>query len=127
MRVHSRLLPIACAALVSALAAADGSQGQELFQRRCTGCHSLDRDMEGPRLRGVYGRHAAAVPHFPYSDALKRRPLTWDSSTLEKWLTDPDALVPGNNMGFRVQNAAERAEIIRYLEQASGDSKPVSH
>jgi hypothetical protein len=39
-------------------AAADADHGKELFEKRCTGCHSLDQDKEGPRLKGVYGRQA---------------------------------------------------------------------
>ncbi len=45
--------------------------GKELFVRRCSGCHAADLDKEGPRLRGVYGRKAAAVPGFSYSEAVK--------------------------------------------------------
>jgi cytochrome c2 len=41
--------------------AAEGEQGKELFERRCSGCHSLDKDKEGPRLHGVYGRAAGSV------------------------------------------------------------------
>ena len=32
-----------------------------LFEKRCGGCHALDRDKEGPRLGGVYGRTAGSV------------------------------------------------------------------
>jgi len=91
-----------------------------LFQRRCGGCHSLDRDKEGPRLQGVYGRTAGTVDSFTYSDALKKSKLVWNDDTLEKWLTDTEKLVPGNEMAFHVENAAERRRIIAFLKQNSG-------
>src|SRR5258708_4000059 len=39
----------------------DVKRGQEVFEKRCTGCHSLDEDKEGPRLRAVYGKKAAVL------------------------------------------------------------------
>jgi cytochrome c len=92
--------------------------GKELFERRCTGCHALDRDKEGPRLGGVYGRAAASVPSFNYSDALKNSRIVWNADSLDKWLTDPAAMVPGNDMAFHVESAAERSALIEYLRQA---------
>ena len=89
--------------------------GKELFEKRCGGCHALDRDKEGPRLRGVYGRVAGSVDSFAYSEALKKSKITWTDETLDQWLTDTEKLVPGNDMTFHVEKAAERAEIIAYL------------
>jgi len=93
--------------------------GKELFEKRCGGCHALDRDKEGPRLRGVYGRVAGSVDSFQYSDAVKKSKITWSDDTLNQWLTDTEKLVPGNDMTFHVENAAERADIIAYLKQTS--------
>ena len=93
--------------------------GKELFEKRCGGCHALDRDKEGPRLRGVYGRVAGSVDSFQYSDALKRSKITWTDEMLDQWLTDTEKLVPGNDMTFHVEKAAERADIIAYLKQIS--------
>lgn len=95
------------------------SPGKELFARRCGGCHSLDRDAEGPRLRGVYGRAAGSVTAFEYSEALRNSKLTWNDQTLDAWLADPEKDVPGNDMAFRVEKAEERAAIIAYLKQNS--------
>lgn len=97
------------------------ASGQDVFEKRCGGCHALDQEREGPRLRGVYGRMAAAVESFDgYSDALKKSKIIWDESSLDKWLTDTEQLVPNNNMAFRVPNADERRAIIAYLKQVSG-------
>ncbi|MCU1263179.1 MAG: cytochrome c class [Bryobacterales bacterium] len=94
--------------------------GQALFEKRCGGCHAVDRDKEGPRLGGVYGRPAASAASFGYSEALKKSKITWNAETLDRWLTDPDKLVPGNDMSFHVEKPDERREIIAYLKQTSG-------
>jgi cytochrome c len=93
--------------------------GKELFAKRCGGCHALDRDKEGPRLGGVHGRPAASLDSFAYSEALKKSKIAWNDATLDRWLADPDQLVPGNDMGFHVENAEERSAIIAYLEENS--------
>jgi len=98
----------------------DPVQGKALFEKRCTGCHALDRNMEGPRLGNVYGRKAGTVSGFEYSTALKAANITWDEVLLEKWLADPDSLVSGNDMAFHVPKAEERADIIRFLRVSSG-------
>ena len=74
--------------------------GKELFEKRCGGCHALDRDKEGPQLHGVYGRKAGSVESFQYSDALKKSKIVWTEETLERWLTDTEKLVPDNDMTF---------------------------
>jgi cytochrome c len=98
----------------------DAERGKDLFERRCTGCHSLDQDKEGPHLRGVYGRKAGTVPTFTYSDAVKSAQITWSDKTLEKWLTDTESVIPGNDMTFRVPKPEERADIIQFLKVTSG-------
>jgi cytochrome c len=90
--------------------------GKDLFEQRCGGCHALDSDKQGPRLRGVYGRKSASVSAFSYSDALKNAHITWDAETLDKWLTEPDKVVPDNDMPFRVEKPEERRGIIAYLK-----------
>lgn len=112
-------LPFVASQAVTA-PAADAAAGKEIFQKRCTGCHALDRDREGPRLAGVYGRPAGSVPSFNYSDALKSAHVVWDAQQLNRWLTDPDSVVPGNDMAFHVSSAQERADIIRFLQLSSG-------
>jgi cytochrome c len=74
----------------------------------------------GPRLQGVYGRTSGTVDGFAYSAALKKAAIVWDETSLDKWLTDPDAFVPGNGMDFLVVKAQERQDLISYLKQSSG-------
>jgi len=93
----------------------DPVRGQEVFEKRCAGCHSMTKDREGPRLAGVHGRTSGAVPGFPYSVELKKAAIVWDDASLERWLADPDAMVPGNNMDFRVVKPQERKDLIAFL------------
>jgi cytochrome c len=120
----SGLAAFAFVVLGSTLSSAGPAQttgsGKELFEKRCGGCHALDRDKEGPRLRGVYGRVAGSADSFKYSDALKQSKITWTDYTLDKWLTDTEKLVPDNDMSFHVERPDERAEIIAYLKENSG-------
>jgi cytochrome c len=96
-----------------------GQEGQALFQKRCGGCHALDGDHEGPRLRGVAGRMAGTVKTFKYSAPLQNARFTWDEAKLDKWLTDTESVVPDNDMAFRVPKEEERAVIISYLKSLS--------
>ena len=104
-------------AVVVLTARTETSDGKSLFEKRCSGCHSLDHDKEGPRLGGVYGRAAGSVPSFNYSDALKSSHITWDADTLEKWLAGPDKFVPESDMAFHVESATERSALIAYLKE----------
>jgi len=81
----------------------------------CLGCHSIDEDDVGPRHRGVVGRTAGTVPGFAYSAALRNSGLVWDEATLDRWLADPQALVPGSRMFFALANASDRRNVIAYL------------
>ena len=109
-----------CGALAVALYADATSHGKEIFDGKCVKCHALDTDKEGPRLRGVYGRKAASVSSFQYSDSLKAAKFTWDDASLDKWLTDPDAFVPDNDMAFHLDSASDRKAVIVYLKSLSG-------
>ena len=108
------------AAITEAGPAANAGNGKVLFEKRCTGCHSLEKNKEGPRLRDVFGRKAGSVPDFSYSDELKASKITWDAQSLDRWLLDPDAVVPNNDMAFHVSNMQERADIIEFLRVSSG-------
>jgi cytochrome c len=99
-----------------ALTAADVSHGEEVYQS-CQDCHSLDTNDLGPRHRGVFGRKAGSISDYTYSPALKNSGLTWTEETLDKWLTDPQKLVPGSKMFFHLDAAKDRADVIEYLKK----------
>lgn len=87
---------------------------------RCAACHSAEKgapDKLGPNLYGVYG-HKMGQGSYAFSDAVKNAGLVLDDATLDKWLENPRALVPGNRMSFPgLKDPAKRAELIAYLKQ----------
>lgn len=92
------------------------------FNGHCRECHAFDKgdNRLGPTLYGVVGRKAGSVPGFSYSDSLKSSGITWDEKTLDKWITNPNVVVPGNNMGAifsGLADAGERTKIIAFLKQ----------
>ena len=96
----------------------DGSaeHGKELYEARCGGCHSIDSNRIGPTHQGVYGRKAGSISDFDYSTAVKKAKIVWNDKTLDAWLTNPEKLIPGQKMGYQVEDAADRAAIIAYLK-----------
>jgi cytochrome c len=100
--------------------AADAERGQQLYESRCFACHSLDANRVGPMHRGVYGRKAGSVAGFAYSPAVKNAAVVWNEATLERWLTNPQDVIPGQRMNFRVAVAQDRADIIEFLKRESG-------
>jgi cytochrome c len=96
--------------------AGDAARGETLYEA-CQDCHSLDKNDVGPRHRGVFGRKAASLPDYDYSDALKSANITWNEETLDKWLTDPQVVAPGAKMFFHLDNPQDRADVIAYLKE----------
>ena len=94
----------------------DPTHGEAIYQA-CTDCHSLDANDVGPRHRGVYGRKAGSLSDYGYSDALKSAKFVWTEETLDKWLTDPQAFVPGAKMFFHLDDPQDRADVIAYLRE----------
>ena len=118
----NRLPLCACAALVAAQAAfsptasADAARGKQLYESRCIGCHSIDANRVGPAHQGVFGRKAGSVKDYDYSDALKKSKVVWNEKTLDRWLTNPEQLIPGQKMGFSVPSPKDRTDLIDYLK-----------
>ena len=93
----------------------DPTRGQAVFEKRCTGCHTLATDREGPKLQGIYGRPTAAIAGFPYSSALLHVHGVWNDQSLDRWLTEPNSFAPNSNMDFRVPKAQDRRDLIAYF------------
>jgi cytochrome c len=103
----------------TAALAADPAAGQQVFKAQCSICHAVvaGRNGVGPTLFGVVGRPAGSVPGFQYTADHKKLGVTWDAATLDKYLTNPRAMVPDTTMIYAgLKNDAERANLIAYLE-----------
>jgi cytochrome c len=116
---------LGCWLTVSAAPAAEGNaaRGERVFQR-CFSCHAITPNeaaqLQGPSLYGIVGRPAAAVAGFDYSDAMKAKAATglvWTAETLDRFIADPDAVVPGTPMVMLppLRDEQERADLIAYL------------
>jgi cytochrome c len=109
--------------LLAGAARADGdaARGEAKFQD-CAACHKLEAGANnvGPSLHGIFTRKAGELSDFRYSPALKRSGITWTPETLDKFITDPQALVPANRMPYAgIANAGDRADLIAYLSKAA--------
>jgi cytochrome c len=109
--------------LLAGVARADGDavRGEARFQD-CAACHRLEADVNnvGPSLHGIFTRKAGELADFRYSPALKHSGIGWTPETLDAFLTNPQALVPGNRMPYAgMADAGNRADLIAYLLKAS--------
>ena len=117
-------LAAAMAAIGSAaLPARAADEGQVLFNNACRTCHSVKAgdNRLGPTLHAVVGRPAGTIPGYGYSSALKDTKLTWDKTTLDRFIADPNAVAPGNSMKpyGGLASESDRAAVIAYLESAT--------
>lgn len=109
------------AASTAPVRAADPEKGKAVFEQ-CAACHSLgdSGDYDGPTLKGVIGRKAGSLEDYRYSAAMKRSDVTWDATTLDKYIMDPQAFIPGNRMAFAgIADRAERDDLIAFVTIAT--------
>ncbi|WP_394823113.1 PQQ-dependent sugar dehydrogenase [Pendulispora albinea] len=103
--------------------------GRALYMERCAVCHGKDVEgAQGPSLRGIVGRNAGGDARFGYSRAMRAATWTWDPATLDRFLDEPSALVPGTTMALSTRSAPERKALIDYLATVKGadDKAPPS-
>jgi cytochrome c len=118
------LAVLASFAIGSQSFAAEGNavQGQRVFSA-CAACHSLrpDQNMTGPSLADLWNRKAGTLGSFSrYSPALKSANIEWNDKTLDEWITDPQHVVPGNQMTFAgIKDTKQRADLLAFLKEAT--------
>ena len=118
-RWHVAALAAVTALLLAGTAAhADGDavRGEQLYHG-CEDCHSIDKNDVGPKHRGVVGRTAGTVAGYNYSFGLKNSHIVWTEDNLDKWLTDPQSVVRGTKMFYKVNNPQDRADLIAFLKK----------
>jgi cytochrome c len=113
---------LALAHAAPGFAAGDAAHGETVY-RDCMICHSLDLNEIGPKHRDVFGRKAGTVQGYGYSAALRAANIVWNEATLDQWLADPQAVVPGTKMTFSVGDAHDRADVIAFLKEKAA-SRP---
>ncbi len=108
----------ALALLATAPLARAQDAGETIFKRYCAVCHSVapGTNKIGPSLAGILGRQAGTAPNYTYTAANKNSGITWTEDNLDKYLTDPKAMVPGTKMLFAgIKNPDDRKAVIAYL------------
>ena len=112
--------------LAQPAAAQDAAAGERSFNK-CRACHQVGesaRNMGGPELNGLIGRHSGAVEGYSYSAANKNSGLTWDETTFTDYIKDPRAKIPGTKMIFGgIKNDKEIKDLIAFLKQFDKDGK----
>jgi cytochrome c len=109
--------------LLVASACADGDpvRGEARFQE-CAACHRLEAGVNevGPSLHDLFKRKAGELADFRFSPAMKRSGVVWTPEALDKYLADPQAMIPANRMPYAgMADAADRADLVAYLIKAT--------
>ncbi|MDB6127984.1 MAG: sorbosone dehydrogenase [Verrucomicrobia bacterium] len=120
MSYRSLYFLCALAPFLHSAESADAARGRTYFQQNCALCHDISGAKQstagqGPSLAGIMGHRAATLTDFGYSKALRASGLTWNASTLNQFLANPSALVPGTLMLIAVPIASDRADLISFL------------
>ena len=70
-----------------------------------------------PNLYKIIGRTAGSLPDYNYSGAMKGAGFVWDEKKLEHFITNPDEIVPGNNMKpySGIASADDPRKVIAFL------------
>ncbi len=99
--------------------AADVAAGKQVFQQQCAICHADKPGVNkiGPSLFAVVGRHTGSEAGYSYSVANKNANMVWTPDVLDKYLDNPQSVVPGTKMPYGgLKNATKRANLIAFLE-----------
>ena len=95
--------------------------GQQAFNNACRTCHMVKEgdNRLGPNLYRVVGRKAGSLPDYGFSSAMKEAGFVWDEEKLDRFIANPDEVVPGNSMKpyGGLSSSDDRKKIIAYLAQ----------
>jgi cytochrome c len=115
---HTVIAGLLLAESATAALAADPAAGEKIFKMQCGICHAVaaGENRVGPTLFGVVGRPAGSVAGFNYTADHKKLGITWDAASLDKYLTNPRAMVPDTSMVYAgLKDDTERADLVAYL------------
>ena len=95
-------------------------RGKAVFlTNACSTCHGVTKEdtmKVGPSLFGVVGRKAGTAQSLlGASENLKKYGVIWNADTLDEFLANPDAKVPGTPMSAALTDPQQRADVIAYL------------
>src|SRR5512134_3843451 len=100
----------------------EDASGQQAFNNACRTCHMVKEgdNRLGPNLHKVVGRKAGSLPDYGFSSAMKEAGFVWDEEKLDRFMANPDEVVPGNSMKpyGGLSSSDERKTIIGFLAQS---------
>ena len=106
--------------------AQDVSAGERSWNK-CRACHQIGegaKNLVGPHLNELFGRHTGEVEGYSYSTANKNSGLTWDEATFTDYIKDPRAKIPGTKMIFvGIKSEKEIRDLTAFLKQFDKDGK----
>jgi cytochrome c len=98
----------------------DIASGELTFNNACRTCHVTKEgdNRLGPHLHNIIGRKAGSLPDYPYSSALAGADFVWDQKTLDRFIANPDEVVPGNRMKpySGLASPSARAAVVAFLQ-----------
>jgi cytochrome c len=113
-------LPFSASVLAQDSTGDAGDAGQVAFNTHCRNCHSAkpDDNRLGPTLHNIYGAKAGQVKGFNNYSGSLTPDIVWNDATLDKFLTDPTAMVSSTTMKPfpGVADAEQRKLIIEFLK-----------
>ena len=108
-------------ALPQASQGLEGDLGRQAFNNACRTCHMVREgdNRLGPNLYKIVGRKAGSLPEYAFSSAMKEAGFVWDEEKLDRFIANPDQVVPGNSMKpyGGLSSSDDRKKIIAFLAQ----------
>jgi cytochrome c len=126
MKTAMTIAALVLAAMAQAARAQDAAAGQDVF-KKCMPCHRIGegaKNLVGPELNGLDGRHSGTAPGYHYSAANEKSGIVWGEATFAKYIKDPRGDIPGTKMIFPgIKNDKDIANLWAYLKQFGPDGK----
>jgi cytochrome c len=126
MKTIARLAFLAVVIAPLPAAAQDIAAGERSWNK-CRACHQIGetaKNLVGPQLNGLFGRHSGTAEGYSYSAANKNSGITWDEAVFAEYIKDPKAKIPGTKMVFAgIKNEKEIQDLTAFLKQFDKDGK----
>jgi cytochrome c len=105
--------------LAALMKVADPDIGARKFST-CAACHHIRpnaADVGGPNLYGVYNKALVTnSQRFGYTAPLRDFGGRWDEATLDRWISNPKAMIPATSMQYAgMADPLDRADVIAYI------------
>ena len=108
----------------AAIDAKAAKRGKKVAIKHCVACHDITEqaiNKVGPPLWGMYGKPAGSAEGYQYSqvhlDKGKADSIVWDAASLDTYITNPQAMIPGNKMVYPgLAKEKHRKNLIEYMK-----------